>query len=197
MITIKGLNGNLVFVFGKGSFEEYMVFLKERFESNQQLFSGSRVIFKGAGMDELSPEEIVAIQSLCLKNGMILNNLDTNPERSSSKDLIIHRNVRSGQKLHSEGSVIIWGDVHESAEIMAARDIIVLGKLQGIAHAGCYGELDSIIFALNLCPSQIRIGNKISRSPDDSCPSSGPEIAYWEEGNICIKKYSSKNNLRC
>lgn len=102
----------------------------------QQMFSGSRVIFQGRGLAKLSREEISSLQRLCLDNDMILNNTPPPVDKpvrqhhsSDGKDLIVRRNIRSGQKVHSEGSVVIWGDVHESAEITAARDIIVLGKL--------------------------------------------------------------------
>ena len=196
MIKIKGFNGNLVFVFNNGSFEEYFSLLAERFANNKQLFNGSQVIFKGAGLDGLSHKQLSALQSLCLQNGMLLNNREVNLEKGLSKDLIIHRNVRSGQKLRSEGSVIIWGHVHESAEIAAARDIIVLGKLDGIVHAGCYGDRGSIVFALNLNPGQIRIADKISRSPEDPVKSSYPEIAYLDEDTICIKQYQANGKLR-
>ncbi|MEN6326114.1 MAG: hypothetical protein ABFD18_07920, partial [Syntrophomonas sp.] len=74
MIKIKGFNGSLVFVFSKGSFEEYFSLLAERFANNKQLFNGSQVIFKGAGLDDLSHEQLAALQSLCLQNGMLLNN---------------------------------------------------------------------------------------------------------------------------
>ena len=98
---------------------------------------------------------------------------------SGNKDLIIHRNLRSGQKLHSEGSVVVWGDVHESAEITAAGDIIILGKLGGRAHAGYYGNDNSIVFALNLVPGQIRISNKIS-VPAMIRLTGLPDVLFWK-----------------
>ncbi len=197
MIKIKGLNGNLVFVFGLGSIDEYLSYLEEKLTINKQLFSGSRVLFKGEGLKKLSHSQIASLQELCLRYGMIMNNSEVSVKnKSSSKDLVIYRNLRSGQKLHSEGSVIIWGDVHESAEILAAGDIIVLGKLDGIAHAGCYGDMNRLIFALSLSPGQIRIGDRLSRSPEDPDKSPHPEIAFWDGENICIKAYSSRSGLR-
>ncbi len=197
MIKIKGLNGNLVFVFGLGSIDEYLSYLEEKLTVNKQLFSGSRVLFKGEGLKKLSHSQIASLQELCLRYGMIMNNSEVSVKnKSSSKDLVIYRNLRSGQKLHSEGSVIIWGDVHESAEILAAGDIIVLGKLDGIAHAGCYGDMNRLIFALSLSPGQIRIGDRLSRSPEDPDKSPHPEIAFWDGENICIKAYSSRSGLR-
>lgn len=217
MLKVKGINESLVIIFEKGSFEEYRSLLEDKIVANKQLFSGSRVVFRGEGLQALSHDELIELQKLCLDNGMILNNTPSksnaiektasSQHRSSSaefsrksdppapstvnKDLIIHRNLRSGQKLHSEGSVVIWGDVHESAEITAAGDIIVLGKLAGIAHAGYYGKENCVVFALNLTPSQIRIGNRISRASEDQGKRPFPEIAFLEEGNICIQEYNS------
>jgi len=195
MIKIKGVNNSLVFVFGNGTFEEYQSFLKNKFISNRHLFDGSRIIFRGEGLQALSHEEIASLQHLCLEYGMVLNNTETNLDKTQNKNIIIHRNVRSGQKIYSEGSIVIWGDVHESAELIATNNIIVLGKLEGVAHAGFYGDLNSIIFALCLTPSQIRIGDIISRSPKDYVKKSYPEIAYLEKETIYIKQYKSKDNL--
>ena len=192
-IDIKGVNKSLVFVFSTGSGEEYEAILKNRFEINPQLFSGSPVLFQGEGLNSLTQGEVASLQRLCLDNGMILNNVHTPTRRTKSagEDLFIYRTLRSGQKVHSEGSMIIWGDVHESSEITAVRDIIVLGRLEGIAHAGCYGDTSSTIFALNLAPKQIRIGDKISRAPGGYVKHSVPEVAYVEDNNICIKDYGS------
>jgi len=184
----------LVFVFENGTFQEYRDFLESKFTSNQSLFNGSRVVFRGEGLKYLSHKDISSLQHLCLDYGMILNNTGE-LNRNKNKDLTITRNVRSGQKFYSEGSIVVWGDVHESAELIAANNIIILGKLAGIVHAGYYGNLNSVIFALSLMPSQIRIGDVISRSPKDYINKSYPEIAYLENGSIYIKQYDSKDNF--
>jgi len=218
MVTIKGVNNNLVFFFGEGTITDHLAFLEKKFAGSQQLFSGSKVIFKGKGLVNLSHEDIATLQKLCLDNGMILNNASDSSKGSdeaananpaapapamsfraatqpSAKDIFIRRNLRSGQKLRAEGSVVIWGDVHESAEIIAGADIIVLGKLGGIAHAGCYGDESSVVFALNLVPGQIRIGSKVSRSIRGEGKRPYPEIAFLEDGNICVREYNSQDKL--
>ncbi|MDR1159662.1 MAG: hypothetical protein LBK69_03450 [Syntrophomonadaceae bacterium] len=198
LIKIKGINSSLVFIFSSGACEDYIAFLMERFEQTPQLFQGSKVVFQGAGLDNLNSEEICKLQKLCLEHGMILNNMTAPeglPEKSyNHPNLIYYRSIRSGQKLTAEGSVIIWGDVHESAEILAGGDIIVLGSLHGIAHAGCYGDLNNIVFALNLSPTQIRIGNKISRAAEEKGKRAYPEVAYWDGQNICISVYDTKES---
>jgi|GEM_PF-265417 len=224
MVTIKGVNDSLVFFFGEGSLADHLAFLEKKFAGTPGLFNGSRVVFQGKGLAELSHEDLSALQKLCLENGMILNNTVNHPtpaapEAAESptdgaepspppptraprfaapappKDVFIRRNLRSGQKLHAEGSVVIWGDVHESAEIVAGSDIIVMGKLGGIAHAGCYGDEASVVFAINLVPGQIRIGSKVSRSIRGEVKRPYPEIAFLEDGNICVREYNSQDKL--
>ncbi len=193
-IDVKGVNKNLVFVFSHGTGEEYEALLKSRFESNPQLFKGSPILFHGDGLKSLSQDEVASLQRLCLDYGMIMHNIHTPVRRTrpAGEDMFIYRTLRSGQKAHSEGSLIIWGDVHESSEITAARDIIILGKLEGTAHAGCYGDAGATIFALNLAAKQIRIGDKISRAPGDYVKNLVPEMAYIEDNNICIKDYGPR-----
>lgn len=210
MIKIKGVNGNLVFYFESDNFVEQYQFLQDKFENNHQVLSGARVIFAGHGLDNFSHDQLISLQRLCLDYGAILNNTElplkkaapaaTPPVQNTAdsdtdNDLFIHRNLRSGQKIRSEGSVVVWGDVHESAEIIAAGDIIVLGKLAGIAHAGCYGDINAIVFALNLCPSQIRIGNRISRASGNDSSRNVAEIACCDFGGIIIKEYNPRENL--
>ena len=71
-----------------------------------------------------------------------------------------HRgSLRSGQKLESEGSIVIIGDVNSGAEVMASDNIIVLGSLRGLAHAGAKGNKQAFISASNLDTVQVRIAN--------------------------------------
>jgi septum site-determining protein MinC len=96
--------------------------------------------------------------------------------------------VRSGTVIETPGHLVIIGDVNAGAELRAGGDIIVFGTLRGVAHAGYGGELASSIFAINLRPTQLRIGSLIARSPDGGQPplSKFPERAVVEDGEIHI-----------
>ncbi|QGU00220.1 Septum site-determining protein MinC [Candidatus Syntrophocurvum alkaliphilum] len=197
LVNIKGINGNLVFIFESGSIDEIKTYLKNKFDETPNLFKGSPVVFTGNALNDLSLEEVISLQKMCLDHGMVLNNtqnIKTSKHKSNEKHQFIYKTIRSGQKIHSQGSLVIWGDVHESAEVTAGGDIIILGKLKGIAHAGIYGDMESIIFALNFNPSQIRIANKISRNSDEEIDRNTSEIAFLEDGSICVKPYNSRNN---
>lgn len=59
-----------------------------------------------------------------------------------------HRgSLRSGQKLETEGSLVILGDVNSGAEVIASDNIVVLGALRGLAHAGAKGNKQAIVAA--------------------------------------------------
>lgn len=198
MISIKGLNNNLVFVFNQGNYEELKEVLVAKLEANHELFAGSQVLFRGNALSSLSKEELIALQKVCLQYGLIMNNFIPVPsaaEKNPSQDVIVYRNIRSGQKIHSQGSVVIWGDVHESAEIVAGQDIVVLGKLEGIVHAGAYGDKSSVVFALSLAPGQIRIADQLSRLPSGYVRRNLPEVAYLDEQGICISEYKARDTL--
>ena len=206
-IDVKGMNNSLVFVFSHGSAEELLVHLKEKLDSNPMLFRGSPIAFQGDALRFLSNDELITLQRTCLDYGMSFGSLaavsppaatvpgNAGQNSETTSDLITHRTLRSGQKLHSDGAIIIWGDVHESAEITAGGDVIVLGKLEGVAHAGCYGNNKCYVFALTLFPRQLRIGDRISRSSGDMKAPRTPEVAYIWDDNICIKEYAARDAM--
>lgn len=107
---------------------------------------------------------------------------------------VVYATLRSGQRIETDHSIVIFGDINSGAEVVAGGDIIVLGTLRGVAHAGAYDETGGgrVIFALNLQPTQLRIGMVISRSSNDSSQRT-PEIAKVEDGMIVVEPYSVKN----
>ena len=96
--------------------------------------------------------------------------------RTFNKEIAIsetkfHRgSLRSGQKMESEGSLVILGDVNSGAEVMASDNIVVLGALRGLAHAGAKGNKQAIISAGSLDTVQIRIANVIKEIDRDEEP---------------------------
>lgn len=69
--------------------------------------------------------------------------------------------LRSGQRIEFEGSLVIIGDVNAGAEVIAGENIVVLGILRGLAHAGAKGNKDAVIEAEEIEAVQIRIADKI------------------------------------
>lgn len=89
--------------------------------------------------------------------------------------------LRSGQKIEYEGSLAILGDVNAGAEVIAGENIIILGNLRGLAHAGAKGNKQAIIAANSIDCPQIRIANIIKEQQKN------------EEGNMLQQKYAYVN----
>ncbi len=95
--------------------------------------------------------------------------------------------LRSGQKMESEGSLVILGDVNSGAEIMASDNIIVLGALRGLAHAGAKGNTQAIIAAGLVDTVQIRIANIVKEIDRDEEPMHKQAYVYLDKDNIVIE----------
>ena len=108
---------------------------------------------------------------------------------------MVYGTLRSGQRIESEHSIVIIGDVNSGAEIVAGGDIIVLGILRGVAHAGAYDETGGgrFIFALDLRPTQLRIGSVISRGAAEGSKRS--EIARVDGNIIVVEPFQARNVL--
>ena len=99
------------------------------------------------------------------------------PDVPTDDPLYIKMTVRSGTEIRHSGSIIVFGDVNAGAELISEGDIIVCGKLKGMAHAGVKGNAQSIIMALHLNATQIRIASFIARVESPST-SFCPEVAF-------------------
>lgn len=93
--------------------------------------------------------------------------------------------LRSGQFIHYKGNVILIGDVNPGAEIIAGGNIIVMGTIKGLVHAGCYGDKNCIIAALGMLPVQLRIANIITCMPDNEIINK-PSHAYIKDEKLYI-----------
>lgn len=107
-----------------------------------------------------------------------------------SEALMIRRTLRSGQTIHHDGPVVVYGDVNDGAEIVAAGDVLIFGKLRGVVHAGASGDDHATIGAFALNPPQLRIGGHIARAPEEKKKkTAGPEMATVREGRIVIEPW--------
>lgn len=98
-----------------------------------------------------------------------------------------HRgSLRSGQTLESDGSLVILGDVNSGAEVMASDNIVVLGALRGLAHAGAKGNKQAIVSAGLFDAVQIRIANIVKEIDRDEEPMHKQAYIYVEDNHIVI-----------
>lgn len=109
-------------------------------------------------------------------------------------------NLRSGQVLESVSNITLIGDVNPGAKIISQGSIVILGSLRGNAFAGAAGDSSCFVFALDMRPIQVQIGEYIAKSPDrekesrrffkrekEAADSYISNIAVVRNGNICIE----------
>lgn len=96
--------------------------------------------------------------------------------------------IRSGTRILYEGNVVIIGDANPGSEIVASGNVIVMGAVRGMVHAGADGNNQAIVVALKLSPTQLRIGDIITRCPDISEEKeTRPEMANIKDGIIYVE----------
>jgi septum site-determining protein MinC len=114
----------------------------------------------------------------------------------SDAGMVVRRTLRSGVSLRHPGSIVVIGDVHSGAEIIAGGDVVVWGKLHGTVHAGAFGDNEAVVCALDLAPTQLRIGRYITRSPDERRRKAQPETGRVKGGRIEVVAWNPKSNDR-
>lgn len=107
-------------------------------------------------------------------------------EIKSSETKFYKTSLRSGQKVEFEGSIAILGDVNAGAEVIAEENIIVLGELRGLAHAGAKGNREAIIAANKIDCPQIRIADKIKEFEKEDLEETKKYIYINEKDEIVL-----------
>lgn len=207
IVAIKGSGSGLVVHMDKSaSFEDVRSSIAQKFQSSKKFFNSGTLAISFAGR-ELSDEETDKLKAVIIAE---LGNAEVQfvPYEMPKKDIAqvdfysvdegltkFHKGlVRSGQRIVSEGNLVVIGDANPGSELAAGGNVIVMGALRGIVHAGCKGNRDAIVVALNLCPTQLRIADIITRSPDGQVKTDElrPELAFIKDDMIYIDDYLTK-----
>ena len=144
-----------------------------------------------------SSKTIVSAKSLGYRAQLMLGNysnktIKLNDENLNSSKTQFHQGtVRSGEYLYSHSHLLILGDINPGAIVSAEGNIIILGRLLGIAHAGSKGNSQATISALQLRPVQLRIANKVARGPKEKPQLGLAEQAKIDSGKIIISPLES------
>jgi septum site-determining protein MinC len=218
-VTIKGTSEGLVIHLGPGPLSAVIDEMEACLSTKASFFVGGRVALQ-VGDRALSIEQLQTIGVKLEKFGVTLWAIDgqhpttraaaqelglesnlypsvySSPgaaeqdEWEESFGIVVRRTLRSGQMIRYAGHVALIGDVNPGAEIVAGGDIIVWGKLKGYVHAGAVGDDTAVVCALELAPSQIRIGSRIARPPERGRPPKVPEIASVQEDGIVVERWN-------
>lgn len=166
----------------EASYEEIVQNLKKKLPELKKLYKDDKTpinvtgkVLKNKEIDELQKlikEKIdVEIEFDIPKTLGLYGIKKTFQKEIAVSETKFHRgSLRSGQKIESEGSIVIIGDVNSGAEVIASDNIIILGSLRGLAHAGAKGNKQAIIAAGLIDTVQIRIANIVKEIDRDEEP---------------------------
>ena len=208
-VSIKGtMKGLVISINGNPLFENIESELIKKLNTRKGFFK--QASFRFEGDQNLKEEEKQALINLCLEHGMLLDKKiaapavrkedhsymrHRNDHFNKDDNIVINRNVRSGQKVIAKKDLVVVGNVNPGAELIAGGNIVVMGSLRGMAHAGSEGDLLATVTAQEMLPSQIRIANIVACNPDreETIPIIQTEIAYVKDNKIVVEQYSNSN----
>ena len=221
-IIIKGIRQGLLVTLREGNWDAGLDALKARLGATPAFFRGGRVALDVRGLELGRPEidraralfarhqvELWALvstnpatEAAAQELGLVIS-LGLPPPRASEtmakegeepviEGLVVRRTLRSGQSLRHPSHIVVIGDVNPGAEIVAGGDIVVWGRVRGVVHAGALGDEATVICALDLAPTQLRIAGHIARSPEERRRKPAPEMASVREGKIVAVPWSGK-----
>jgi septum site-determining protein MinC len=224
-ISIKGVSNGLLIILGEGEWSDVHQDLLSQLDQQTDFLKGAKIALdvgnhslKAADLGKLR-EEIndrdlslwaVLSESSQTESTARMLGLDTQigkspPEINKSEvdakqkigeeALLIQRTLRSGFSLEYAGHVIVIGDVNPGAEIVASGNIIVWGRLRGLAHAGAEGDENAAVCALDLSPTQLRISDAIAITPKRRGKPK-PEIAHLQNGQVIAEAWQPKREKK-
>lgn len=217
-IVFKGSIDSLIVIMKEEvEFDTILEEMENKISSNERFFKGASLKVKYRGKKLSKEEESKILEILKNKSGARIESfgkdiqqpVKVNKERPPKPHPIIkmsnfyfkgleegitkfHKGtVRSGQLLRFDGNMVVIGDVNPGGEVIATGNVVVMGSLRGIVHAGSNGNKEAIVVALNLYPTQLRIADVITRSPDGKPAENQfiPEMAYIKDNFVYIDRY--------
>ena len=210
------VNGLILIMRGEYGFETVYEQIEKKLDSSGRFFKGASLAVKYRGRKLAEEQEQKIVELLSRKTGAEIKSFEediSQPEKEQEETeknwekprmrMIFFKGleegmakfykgtVRSGQLVSFEGNLVIIGDVNPGGEVMATGNVIVMGSLRGMVHAGADGNKEAVVAALSLQPTQLRIADVITRPPDnrESRPALIPEMAFVKEDMVYIERF--------
>ena len=203
-VIVKGQrNGISIMLDENVGFTELEEALREKLANAKKFFDGANtaVAFKGRNLSEMEERHLldIILAETTLKVDFMKNEMPRPapppiPDSTSSRNphdisetAFYNNGLRSGQSISFHGSVVIRGDVNPGSEVVAGGNVIILGALKGMAHAGANGDESCFVSALTLRPTQLRIGKLITYVPEQKKDAKNlPSYAYVKGDEVFI-----------
>lgn len=215
-VVIKGNKAGMsVYLDPEISFEELLQAVEKKFKETARFWGTAQMTLTLEGRPLTADEEFQIVNTITESSSIeILCLIDSDANRiercekalneklmelSSNTGQFYKGNLRAGDVLESEASIVIIGDVEKGARVAAKGNIIVLGSLKGAVFAGVAGNLNAVIVAFEMAPNQVKISDlNFQKASRGKLLGRGPMMILVENGRICsepIKKnfFSSLN----
>ncbi|MDQ0287712.1 septum site-determining protein MinC [Desulfofundulus luciae] len=203
LVSIKGTREGLVILLDPNrEFEDIKLHLKRKMESSRGFFRGARFTVYGQTITGYQRTEL---ENICRQYGLIPSPDISWPfekkfeqEKAASPGepaRLVQCALRSGQEIRHRGSVVIAGNVHPGAQVIAGGSVIIMGNCRGTVHAGAGGNNTATITALKFQPIRLSIAGVTADPATIPQSSLFPLTARLEKGRIIFDSYRSKATL--
>lgn len=209
-VVIKGNKSGIRIVLDdKLPFDELLREVKSTFQNSAAFLGNSKVAVSFDGRKLTEEQEAILLQSIAEYSELqVVCLIDEDKEREAMFEKSLEEklmsmnantgqffkgNLRSGQVMEFETSIVILGDVNAGAQVISTGNVVVLGSLNGSVYAGAAGKENAFVAALKMNPVQIRISDVMARSSDeDKDVPLEPQIAYLQDDAIYIDSLTRK-----
>lgn len=215
-VVIKGNKAGMsVYLDPELPFEELLQAVENKFKETARFWGTAQMTLTLEGRSLTADEEFQIVNTITENSSIeILCLIDSDANRiercekalneklmelSSNTGQFYKGNLRAGDVLESEASIVIIGDVEKGARVAAKGNVIVLGSLKGAVFAGAAGNLNAVVVAFEMAPNQVKISDlNFQKAERGKLLGRGPMMILVENGRICsepIKKnfFSSLN----
>lgn len=204
-VVIKGnKSGMSVYLDPEIPFEQLLEDIARKFHESSKFWGSVQMALTLEGRELTSDEEFQIVNTITANSDVeILCLIDTDAKRiercekalneklmelSFSTGQFYKGNIKRGDTLESESSIIIIGDVNHGGRVIAKGNIIVLGELRGSVHAGAAGNKNAVVVAIDMAPVHLRISDYTGPvSEKGKRLGKNPMMACIENDTICIK----------
>ncbi|MBR5578055.1 MAG: septum site-determining protein MinC [Lachnospiraceae bacterium] len=197
-------NGINLFLNPELEFEELLTEISNKFQQNRNFFRDAKVALgiEGRAFSDEEERKIVnvihessEVRVICI----VGKNEETNRtfikaiklseiQTTDNTGRFFRGTLKNNNKLETESSIVILGDVYPGSSVTATKDIIILGGLYGEAYAGASGESGHFVAALEMSPEKLKIGDFRYRQKEKTRwgikPKIQPKIAYVKDNKI-------------
>ncbi|MCL2575402.1 MAG: septum site-determining protein MinC [Defluviitaleaceae bacterium] len=207
-VIFKGGKTGIIVILDEGAdFSHISQVLRQKIRDAGNFFAGAStsITFKGKVLSEDEIAELIEVFDD--EAGINITYVDdqtgelqieqksVKSAKKSSSDEVLYRksNLRGGQIITHNGSVVILGDVNAGAEIYATGSVMIFGAMRGFAHAGTEGNEKAIVCAFSFQPTHLKIASAevhfYEGVPD--VIKENPSYAFLQDGAIYVDTIST------